>query len=414
MAMAVTAQMTGWGAVAARVESRAPVNVAATAPRIGGIPTTGEAAVSSMTANSPMAASTPWEAMAMPDQAPAGAVPRGPDTGPGSGRPESFLPGTPRGDGTRFAEYKVAADGAKEFTLVAAEATWEIAPGQVKRAFAFNGMIPGPTIRVNEGDKLRIFVKNDLPEPTAVHWHGMVLPNKQDGVPGITQNAIPPGGTYTYEYTAVSTGTHWYHSHIDGDQVGKGLFGSLEIVPHTGDRAVDRDFRLFVGDTNLGLVINGKSFPYTTPMPAQVGDKVKIRITATGELVHPFHLHGQPFQVIAQDGFDLPAPVTMDTLLISTAQTFDIITTMLEPGRWVFHCHIFSHMHAPGGTSHDGMMTGLVSVIDVTPAGRPVPPVAAFPAPPMPEIPGPPAPPPPDQGGVPGAPAPPAPPKTGS
>ncbi len=169
--------------------------------------------------------------------------------------------------------------------------------------------------------------------------------------------------------------------------MGKGLYGSLEVVPHTGDRAVDRDFRLFVGDTNLGLVINGKTYPHTTPMPAKVGDKVRIRITPTGELVHPFHLHGQPFQLIAQDGFDLPAPVTMDTLLISTAQTFDLITTILEPGRWVFRCHIFSHMHEPGmGASHGGMMSGLVTVLDVAPADTPVPPVPAFPAPPVPEV----------------------------
>jgi FtsP/CotA-like multicopper oxidase with cupredoxin domain len=216
-------------------------------------------------------------------------------------------------------------------------------------------------------------VTNHLPMGTAVHWHGMVLPQKMDGVPGVTQDPIEPGQTMTYEFVAVATGTHWYHSHWDGDQVGKGLYGSLEVVPHTGDRAVDRDYRLFIGDTNLGFVINGRTFPGTEPLRAKVGEKVRIRLTPTGELSHPFHLHGQPFQLVAQDGFDLPQPITMDTLLVSTAQTFDIVTVALAPGRWMFHCHIFSHMHAPG--PHAGhKMSGLVTTLDVEPNPAPAAP----------------------------------------
>ena len=281
----------------------------------------------------------------------------------------------PRGDGTVFAPVVEAPGGVKEFRLTASEIDWEIEPGDVKRAFAFNGIVPGPTIRVNEGDNLRIIVQNNLPEPLVVHWHGMILPNAQDGVATVTQEAFPPGASYTYEYPAIAPGTHWYHSHIDGDQVGKGLYGSLEVVPRIGDHKVDRDYRLFVGDTNLGLVINGKSFPYTAVMPAKVGEVVRIRITPTGELSHPFHLHGQPFDLVAQDGFELATPQTMDTLLVSTAQSFDIITKILVPGKWVFHCHIFSHMHKPGATQHakDGSMQGLVTVLDVHEADSPVP-----------------------------------------
>jgi FtsP/CotA-like multicopper oxidase with cupredoxin domain len=319
------------------------------------------------------AASTKLDTSA-PEQLP-GDISVAPDAGPGSGRPSSFLPGAVRGDGTVFAKYDSDKDGTKIFKLDAAPYTWNVAPGVKKQAFAFNGTVPGPTIRVIEGDKVRVVVTNHLKTGTAVHWHGMVLPNKMDGVPGVTQEPIPPGGTMTYEFVAVATGTHWYHSHWDGDQVGKGLYGSLEVVPHTGDRAVDRDYRLFVGDTNLGFVINGRTYPGTEPLKARVGEKIRIRLTPTGELSHPFHLHGQPFQLVAQDGFDLPQPVTMDTLLISTAQTFDIITVALAPGRWMFHCHIFSHMHAPG--PHAGhAMAGLVTTLDVEPAVAPaVPPV---------------------------------------
>ena len=308
-------------------------------------------------------------AFAAPDQLP-GDITRAPDAGPGSGRPESFLPGAARGDGTVFAEQDTAEDGAKLFKLEAAPYTWNVGPGVKKQAFAFNGTVPGPTIRVVEGDKVRVEVTNRMPVGTAVHWHGMVLPHKMDGVPGITQPPIEPGGKMVYEFVATATGTHWYHSHWDGDQVGKGLYGSFEVVPRTGDRAVDRDYRLFIGDTNLGMVINGRTYPGTEPLNARVGEKVRIRLTPTGELSHPFHLHGQPFQLVAQDGFDLPQPVTMDTLLISTAQTFDIVTVALAPGRWMFHCHIFSHMHAAG--AHSGhSMSGLVTTLDVEPADVP-------------------------------------------
>jgi plastocyanin len=324
---------------------------------------------------------------------------------PGTGRPADFVPGGPRGDGTVFAPFVAGEDGVKEFHLTAAPVEWEVAPGQKKDGFAFNGSIPGPTIRVNQGDRLRIIVQNNLPEATVVHWHGMILPHAMDGVPPFTQHPIPPGANFTYEYTADAPGTHWYHSHIDGDQVGKGLHGSLEVVPRSGEYPVDRDYRLFVGDTNLGLVINGKTFPFTAPLRTKVGERVRIRLTATGEMQHPFHLHGQPFQLVAQDGFPLAQPQWMDTLLIATAQTFDIIAPALAPGPWVFHCHIFSHMHKTGG-GHE--MSGLVTVFDVAPADLPAsappapPPGAQVPplAPVLPPTPGGPAPPP-------GAPAPP-------
>ena len=319
-----------------------------------------------------------------------------------SGVPAAFSPGTPQPDGTCLLPYETTPEGVKVFRLRPAPVSWEVAPGDVKPAFAYNGTIPGPTIRVNEGDRIRVVVQNDLGEPTVVHWHGMVLPNAQDGVPGFTQDTIPNGAQYTYEYTAVTAGTHWYHPHIDGDQPGKGLYGSLEVVPRTQDRLVHRDYRLFVGDTNLGLVFNGKSFPATAPFPAKVGELIRIRITSTGEMSHPIHLHGQPFQLVAQDGFDLPTPQTMDTLLVSTAQTFDIVTRIVAPGKWLFHCHIWSHMHRPGGGSgkHDGHgnhdMSGLVTFVDAADGAVPAPDPAGPPPeqiPPAPALPDPTAPP---------------------
>jgi len=271
------------------------------------------------------------------------------------------------GDGTRLAEWQLV-DGVKVFQLHLAPLAWEVKKGVVKQAFAINGSVPGPTIRANEGDRLRFLVKNDLPEPTSIHWHGMVLPNDQDGVPGLTQPMIEPGQTYTYEWTAISTGTHWYHSHMGGDQEGRGVYGALEVVPRFGDIPADRDYTIEIGDGPLGFVFNGKSFPATAPLRARVGERVHFRLIGTGpELIHPIHLHGGFFEVVAQDGKRLPFPQRMDTVLVGVGQTFDIVYTATVPGAWMLHCHIFSHSETSEG------MSGLVSILHVDPPALRVP-----------------------------------------
>lgn len=269
--------------------------------------------------------------------------------------------GADLGDGTHLASYELV-NGVKVFHLRAAPIQWETKPGVIKQALAFNGLIPGPVIRVNQGDKVRIVVQNDMPEGTAVHWHGMDLPNDQDGVPGLTQSMIDPGHSYTYEWTAISTGTHWYHSHMDGDQEGKGLYGALEVVPRTGDIQADRDYRIMIGDGPLGFVFNGKSFPATAPLVARVGERVHIRLIGTGpEMIHPIHLHSGYFTEVAQDGRRLPMPQQMDTILVGVGQTYDLIWVPTRVGKWMIHCHIFSHSETPEG------MSGLVSIFNVEP-----------------------------------------------
>jgi FtsP/CotA-like multicopper oxidase with cupredoxin domain len=278
-------------------------------------------------------------------------------------------PGT-LGDGTRLAPYTTDKDGVKEFHLRMAPITWTTTPGNTQTAYAFNGTIPGPVIRVNEGDRLRIIVSNNLPVPTSVHWHGMILPNEQDGVPGITQPLITPGTAYTYLWTAVATGSHWYHTHTSGKDEGLGLYGSLEIVPRQGDFPADHDYRVMIGDTYLGLVFNGRGFPYTYPLKAKVGERVHIRLIDTGDQIHPIHIHGFPFQLVARDGIRLAVPEWMDTTLIGTGQTLDLIWQPMSPGNWLFHCHIFAHAHDDAG------MMGLVTVFEVAPSDTPVPGVA--------------------------------------
>jgi manganese oxidase len=263
------------------------------------------------------------------------------------------------GDGTRLAPYRVV-DGVKVFNLRMSVRKWEVSKGRFREAWTFNGIVPGPVIRVNERDRVRIVVTNDLPEPSAVHWHGMELPNDQDGVPHVTQKPIPRGHAKTYEWSALVTGTHWYHAHMDGNQIGRGLYGGLEVVPLAGDIVADHDYRLMISDGALGLTFNGRSYPSTRELKARVGERVRIRLIGTGpELLHPIHVHGQPFELVAQDGMPLAIPQQMDTLTVAPGQTFDIVVTPRRPGSWLIHCHIFSHSETKHG------MTGLVTVLKV-------------------------------------------------
>lgn len=283
---------------------------------------------------------------------------------PTTGTPSPDLPpevGKDLGDGTYLAKHELV-NGVKVFKLRMAPVEVTVSPGVTKEAWAFNGVVPGPTIRVKEGDKLRFIVENDLPEHTSVHWHGQILPNAQDGVPGVTQPHIEPGESFTYEFTAKAPGTHWYHSHLGGGQVGKGLFGSFEVEPPLGGIVADRHYTQMVGDGELGFTFNGRSYPGTIPLRARVGEKVHIRLIGTGpEMIHPIHLHGMPFKVVAQDGNRLPSPYTVDTLSVAPGQTFDIVFTPTEVGHWLLHCHIFSHAEGPHG------MTGLANTIEVDP-----------------------------------------------
>jgi FtsP/CotA-like multicopper oxidase with cupredoxin domain len=266
------------------------------------------------------------------------------------------------GDGTTLAPWKLVG-GEKVFDLTLAPKKQATTDGTIKDGLAVNGSIPAPTIRVNEGDKLKIIVNNQMKEGSSIHWHGMDLPNDQDGVPGITQPTIPPGAQHIYEWTAISTGTHWYHSHMGGDQEGRGVFGALIVVPLVGDIPSDRDYTLIFSDGPLGFVINGKSFPATTRLAARVGERVRIRLIGAGpEMIHSVHLHLGYFEVEAQDGNRLPAPFKADTQLLGIGQTFDLIWVPTRVGAWMIHCHIFSHSETSAG------MTGMVTLIDVADA----------------------------------------------
>jgi len=256
----------------------------------------------------------------------------------------------------------------KVFNLTVTQMQWEITTGQFVDAMAFNGQIPGPQITVNPGDHVRFFVQNQMDQPFVLHFHGLRVPNEMDGVPYVTQDAIMPGKSWTYEFTIQDPpGIYVYHSHFNSaEQVGAGLYGAIIVAPKTGWSSVygvnpDVETTMFVGDGQLGYNINGKGFPSTLPIIANNGDWVLVHMVNEGELLHPMHLHGFHFQVVGQDGFPLsPGNRYMaDTLVIAPGQRFDLLVHADNPGLWAFHCHILNHVEGPEG------MFGMVTVLIV-------------------------------------------------
>jgi FtsP/CotA-like multicopper oxidase with cupredoxin domain len=258
--------------------------------------------------------------------------------------------------------------GVKIFELWAENVEWEIATGVVKPGMGFNGQVPGPEIRVRPGDRVRISVQNQLDQPTAVHFHGLTVPNAADGVPYVTQDPIMPGDAWTYEFTVKDPpGMYVYHSHFNStEQVGKGLYGAFIVEPPRGrwssvygvEPAVETN--LFLGDGPLDYTLNGKSFPATTPIVAEKGDWVLIHLANDGSLLHPMHLHGFHFMVVGVDGFPLDRDdrYLADTLVVAPGSRYDILVQAKYKGAWAFHCHILPHVEGPEGMF--GMVTALV------------------------------------------------------
>ena len=260
-------------------------------------------------------------------------------------------------------------NGVKEFHLVAEAVTREIAPGMKAHLWGYNGQSPGPTIEVVEGDRVRMFVTNRLPEPTSIHWHGQRLPNGMDGVSGLVQPSIKPGQTYVYEFAAQRSGTFMYHPHADdATQMAMGMMGFW--VTHPRDphmMPVDRDyvFLLNAYDIDPGSytpkvstmlefnlwTFNSRAYPGIDPMVARLGERVRIR---TGNLTmtnHPVHLHGHEFVVTGTDGGWIPASARFPevTTDVGVGQMKTLEFSAAAPGDWVFHCHKSHHtMNAMG------------------------------------------------------------------
>ena len=252
-------------------------------------------------------------------------------------------------------------NGVKVFELTAKKIRWETEPGHLVEAWAYNDQVPGPQIRVREGDKVRVILHNELPESTAVHFHGLELPNDQDGVPFITQPPVKPGQSYTYEFVVPNAGSHMYHSHHNSaKQVGLGLLGAFVVEPKEKGQFdnPDVDEVFILNDGAHGYTFNGKSFPATQPLVAKLGQKLRIRFMNEGMMIHPMHLHGMHMTVIAKDGWPLPAPWKCDTLNVAPGERWDVMVNCNNPGTWAFHCHILPHAESDHGMF--GMVTALV------------------------------------------------------
>jgi FtsP/CotA-like multicopper oxidase with cupredoxin domain len=267
-------------------------------------------------------------------------------------------------------------NGLKVFDLETAVIRWQILPAVSVTAYAFNGQVPGPTLRFRQGDRVRINVTNRLPETTTVHWHGLILPNVMDGPANITQKPIENGQLYRYEFTAVQSGTYLYHSHDHVDrQQALGLYGALIIDPATAGEEIAADHEYTIqlqewliregltypampmdgGHPNY-FTINGRAFPSTDVIRMKVGETLKVRfIGSNNGFIHPMHIHGGPFVVVARDGETL-APAgrfKADTINVGPGQRYDVIWTALEPGKWMIHCHI-GHHTTNNNTEQDG------------------------------------------------------------
>jgi FtsP/CotA-like multicopper oxidase with cupredoxin domain len=260
-------------------------------------------------------------------------------------------------------------NGVKEFHLVAEPVVREIAPGMKAHLWGYNGQSPGPTIEVVEGDKVRIFVTNRLPEVTSVHWHGQSVPNGMDGVSGLTQPAIAPGKTFVYEFEAKRAGSFMYHPHADEMmQMAMGLAGSWITHPKNPKfMPVDRDFIFLLNaydiepgsytpkiNTMLNFNLwtwNSRAFPGIDPLVVRKNDRVRIRVGNLTMTNHPIHLHGHEFKVTGTDGGWVPPTarwpeVTTD---IGVGQMRAIEFVADNPGDWAIHCHKSHHtMNAMG------------------------------------------------------------------
>ncbi len=278
-------------------------------------------------------------------------------------------------------------NGVKVFELETSVIRWNILRHERVDAYAFNRQIPGPQIRITVGDRLRIHVTNRLPQSTTVHWHGLVVPNAMDGPAEITQPPIPPGGSFTYEFTATRPGTYFYHSHDHADrQQALGLYGALIVeAARPSDQIETYQHELIVelqewleregytypamlmeGGLPNFFTINGKAYPDTERVHMRVGERVLVRfIGSNNNFVHPMHIHGGPFEIVATDGNPVPtgARLTKDTVDVGPGERYDVIWMARRPGKWLLHCHIPHHTTNNNVEEEGG--GGLTMIIDV-------------------------------------------------
>jgi hypothetical protein len=251
--------------------------------------------------------------------------------------------------------------GVKEFHLIAEPVKQELVPGKVVDLWGYNGSSPGPTIQINQGDRVRIIVDNHLPEPTSMHWHGFEIPFAMDGAPGSSQDPIAPGGRFVYEFTLHQAGTFFYHSHMAMQEM-MGMIGAFIMHPKEAyDPPVDQDYALILQEYAVlpnnpvpnsmnmefnWLTLNGKSGPATTPLLVRLNDRVRLRFINLGMDHHPIHLHGHTFVITGSEAGRQPQAAwgPKNTALVGVAEACDVEFVANNPGDWMIHCHLPHHM----------------------------------------------------------------------
>ena len=272
------------------------------------------------------------------------------------------FPAETEGLGAQRLAATVLPDGTKQFELTASEIDWEVEPGKTVKAMAYNGMVPGPTLELADGDNLRIVLHNEMTQSTTIHFHGLRTPNSMDGVPDITQPPVKPGQSFTYEFTAHGPAVAMYHSHHNAQvQVPNGLAGTILVgdLPIPGGVAISQEIPMMLNDAGtIGFSLNGKSFPATAPVAVKPGEWFVVHYLNEGVMAHPMHLHGMEQLVIAKDGLPLAQPYAADTISVSPGERYSVLVHADAPGVWAWHCHILPHAEREDGMF--GMVTALV------------------------------------------------------
>jgi FtsP/CotA-like multicopper oxidase with cupredoxin domain len=283
------------------------------------------------------------------------------------------FPAETEGVGNQILEPEILPDGTKLFKLEASIIDWEVAPGQIVEAWAYNGQVPGPQIIVDVGDNVQVELTNNTPMGTDIHWHGIRTPNDQDGVSPFTQDPIKTGEVFTYEFVADRESIGMYHAHLHSQiSVPNGMFGAFRIGPRPYPRGMtisgvtiaedfepDVELPMILNDAGtIGLTLNGKSFPGTEPLVLEAGDWVAADYYNEGLTAHPMHQHQFPQLVYAKDGIPLDYPYWADTVNVAPGERYSVLFQAVDPGVWVWHCHILTHVERDTGMF--GMVTALV------------------------------------------------------
>ncbi len=263
--------------------------------------------------------------------------------------------------GARVLEPTILPDGTKEWKLTAKVVDWEVEPGHVVKAWTYNGTVPGPTLKADVGDRIRIVLRNELPISTSLHLHGVRVPNELDGVDPFTQPAQEPGTEFVYEFTALQPAVGMYHSHHNAQQqIPDGMSGALiigdyvnlpaNIMQRIGATKITQEVVMNLYDSgSIGLALNGKAFPATEAYRMRLGESMVVHYYNEGLMGHPMHLHQPVGWIVAKDGFLLENPMPADTIWVSPGERYTVVYTAEDPGVWAWHCHILTHAETGEG-----------------------------------------------------------------